>query len=340
MSTAVSESSMTMSQSMDSVSTITEEEVRTLFVSGLPMDAKPRELYLLFRAYKGYEGSLLKVTSKNGKTSSPVGFVTFTTRAGAEAAKQDLQQGVRFDPDLPQTIRLEFAKSNTKVSKPKQQSPPAAATHPTLLHPLAGPEIGAALLPATHEGWPHLSLSYAEVPVSTALHTAALMHPALHAQLPPPLTMSHPLSHAALAGSAAIHATLPPPHLVASPALASPVGSTSSASGTLPCSTLFVANLGQFVSEQELKDLFGSFPGFCRLRMHNKGGAPVAFVEYQDIRLATHALQALQGYVLFSSDRGGIRIEYAKNKMGEVNCQMVNSLLTQNGNCIQQNGVN
>jgi len=41
--------------------------VRTLFVSGLPMDAKPRELYLLFRAYKGFEGSLLKVTNKNGK---------------------------------------------------------------------------------------------------------------------------------------------------------------------------------------------------------------------------------------------------------------------------------
>jgi len=45
-------------------------QVRTLFVSGLPMDAKPRELYLLFRAYEGYEGSLLKVTSKNGKTAS------------------------------------------------------------------------------------------------------------------------------------------------------------------------------------------------------------------------------------------------------------------------------
>ena len=80
-------------------------QVRTLFVSGLPMDTKPRELYLLFRAYEvmlksliyiylilvyfgiksnlrllliysivvnfqGYEGSLLKVTSKNGKTSS------------------------------------------------------------------------------------------------------------------------------------------------------------------------------------------------------------------------------------------------------------------------------
>ncbi|PSN50804.1 Protein couch potato [Blattella germanica] len=101
------------------------------------MDAKPRELYLLFRAYEGYEGSLLKVTSKNGKTASPVGFVTFNTRAGAEAAKQDLQ-GVRFDPDMPQTIRLEFAKSNTKVSKPKQQAANAATTHPSLMHPLTG----------------------------------------------------------------------------------------------------------------------------------------------------------------------------------------------------------
>lgn len=45
-------------------------KVRTLFVSGLPMDAKPRELYLLFRAYKGFEGSLLKVTNKNGKNLS------------------------------------------------------------------------------------------------------------------------------------------------------------------------------------------------------------------------------------------------------------------------------
>lgn len=41
-----------------------EEEVRTLFVSGLPVDIKPRELYLLFRPFKGYEGSLIKLTSR------------------------------------------------------------------------------------------------------------------------------------------------------------------------------------------------------------------------------------------------------------------------------------
>lgn len=111
----------TSSTTASSTPTGAGELVRTLFVSGLPMDAKPRELYLLFRAYKGYEGSLLKVTSKDGKSASPVGFVTFSTRVAAESAKLDLQ-GVRFDPDLPQPIRLEFAKSNTKVSKPKQQS--------------------------------------------------------------------------------------------------------------------------------------------------------------------------------------------------------------------------
>ena len=44
--------------------------MRTLFVSGLPIDAKPRELYLLFCAYDGYENSQLEVTSKNGKTTS------------------------------------------------------------------------------------------------------------------------------------------------------------------------------------------------------------------------------------------------------------------------------
>lgn len=195
------ENGSNLSQSMDSVNTVEkyagEEEVRTLFVSGLPMDTKPRELYLLFRAYEGYEGSLLKVTSKNGKTSSPVGFVTFNTRAGAESAKQDLQQGVRFDPDLPQTIRLEFAKSNTKVSKPKQIIPQSittsAITQPQLVHPLTGQALSPAFMHATAaaataaELWPH-QFSYANAAAAEQqlqLHQQALLgHPAFQQQLP------------------------------------------------------------------------------------------------------------------------------------------------------------
>ncbi|KAG5899617.1 hypothetical protein JTB14_037277 [Gonioctena quinquepunctata] len=254
---------------MECIEICPENEVRTLFVSGLPMDAKPRELYLLFRAYEGYEGSLLKVTSKNGKTASPVGFVTFNTRAGAEAAKQDLQQGVRFDPDMPQTIRLEFAKSNTKVSKPKQQAANAANTHPTLMHPLTGlyfSDLGTPFFPGGPELWHHplaYSAAAGELP-GAALQHATLVHPALHPQVPlqqagapvhhhPSMTMPHPTA------LTSVHAASLP-HFLPSPALASPVGSSSSQPGigvsNPPCSTLFVANLGQFVSEHELKEIF------------------------------------------------------------------------------------
>lgn len=52
--------------------------------------------------------------------------------------------------------------------------------------------------------------------------------------------------------------------------------------------------------------------------MHSKGGSPVAFVEYQDVRCAAQAMATLQGSFLLSSDRGAIRIEYAKSKMSEV----------------------
>ena len=99
--------SMTSAISMESLNSVSTDStsnsnsVRTLFVSGLPMDAKPRELYLLFRAYRGYESSLLKMTAKGGKPTSPVGFVTFVTRQDADEARKQLQ-GVRFDPDCAQ----------------------------------------------------------------------------------------------------------------------------------------------------------------------------------------------------------------------------------------------
>ncbi|KAK1802221.1 hypothetical protein P4O66_021886, partial [Electrophorus voltai] len=157
-------------------------QVRTLFVSGLPTDIKPRELYLLFRPYKGYEGSLIKLTSKQ-----PVGFVTFDSRSGAEAAKNALN-GVRFDPENPQTLRLEFAKANTKMAKSKLMGTP----NPTNIHPALGAHFiardpydltGAALIPASPEAWSPYPLYTAEL--SPGLPHAAFTYPAaaaLHAQ--------------------------------------------------------------------------------------------------------------------------------------------------------------
>lgn len=74
-------------------------------------------------------------------------------------------------------------------------------------------------------------------------------------QMPHP-TAIHPASMHVSAG-------LPANHFLPSPALASPVGSTGGSqppnpplAANAPCSTLFVANLGQFVSEHELKEIF------------------------------------------------------------------------------------
>lgn len=36
------------------------------------------------------------------------------------------------------------------------------------------------------------------------------------------------------------------------------------------------------------------------------------------MRQATQAMNSLQGFTLLSSDRGGMRIEFAKNKMGDL----------------------
>jgi hypothetical protein len=120
------------SQNDDATSSNGDEDdlqVRTLFVSGLPMDTKPREIYLLFRGFKGYQGSLLKLTGKEGKKATPVAFVTFENREQAEVTKSELQ-GVRFDPELPTTIRIEFAKANTKVTKPTVVRPPTLGLTP------------------------------------------------------------------------------------------------------------------------------------------------------------------------------------------------------------------
>lgn len=52
--------------------------------------------------------------------------------------------------------------------------------------------------------------------------------------------------------------------------------------------------------------------------MYSKGGYPVAFVEFTDAASAIQATNNLQGTVLLSSERGGIRIEQAKSHSIEV----------------------
>ncbi|XP_054852368.1 RNA-binding protein with multiple splicing 2-like [Eublepharis macularius] len=147
-------------------------------VSGLPVDIKPRKLYLFFRPFKGYEGSLIKLMSKQ-----PVNFVTFDSWAGAEAAKNTLN-GIHFDPENPQMLRLEFAKTNTKMAKSKLMATP----NPTNLHPALGTHFiawdpydltRAALIPASPEAWAPYPLYTMEL--TPAIPHAAFTYPATSA---------------------------------------------------------------------------------------------------------------------------------------------------------------
>nr|CAD2206915.1 unnamed protein product [Meloidogyne enterolobii] len=353
-----------------------QSQVRTLFVSGLPADVKSRELYLLFRAYPGYESSQLKMTlsNRNGtsKSSTPVGFVTFASRQDADDVRQKLQ-GVKFDPELSQTLRLELARSNTKVTKPVKQSPPANHISPVtsgltatilpppssvLAHNITVAQLAAiqqqqltAVLLNQHHDNSVVNAGGANGTVLAAQHQQQLLAAAASAldhQRHLAITASGSDIQAAISctcsgnttNAASLAATNP--QLAAVAALAAQQQHQHRSLAThwpsngqqqilmagqqhSPCSTLFVGNLGPAATtspsivEEELKSVFGMFPGFSRIRMHTKRGSPVAFVEFFEVGQAVHVMHALQGFGL-SANNGvgtGIRIEFAKTRMGD-----------------------
>ncbi|XP_030617673.1 RNA-binding protein with multiple splicing 2-like [Delphinapterus leucas] len=139
-----------------------------------------------YEKQNGYEVSLVKLTWRQ-----PVGSVIFDSRAGTEAAKNALN-GIRFDPENPQTLRREFAKANTKMAKNKLMATP----NPTNAHPALGAHfiaqypydlMGATLIPASLDAW-------APYPLYTTEMTPAISH----------ATCTYPATTAAAA--AALHA--------------------------------------------------------------------------------------------------------------------------------------
>ena len=89
-----------------------KKTVRTLYISGLPADVKPREVYLMFCSFTGYQGSIILMRNVD-KKPFPVAFVTFENREYAKVAELALH-GKRFDPAGTLTMHIEFAKEDTK----------------------------------------------------------------------------------------------------------------------------------------------------------------------------------------------------------------------------------
>lgn len=277
----------------NNTSEMKEEEVRTLFVSGLPGDAKKRELYLLFRSFKGYEGAIIRTTAKPGKAPVPVGFVTFDSRDEANNAKTALQ-GVKFDPELPHTLRLEFAKANTKMKLRNTSSPALDVANGGHLLGILPHQIGSNILQTDIWGQPY---AYPEI-IQT--HQPAHVHA--------PIQVTPTLHHLA-----PMHPQQPPAiftHVPAGAQVYNLANAQAQAAASTISSTLLITSFGPGTCEKELKDIFSRFHGFSRVRLLNRGGILCALVEFTDVATASFAMTSLQGTRL--NDRSAMRIDFSR----------------------------
>ncbi|KAK4262325.1 hypothetical protein QN277_027899 [Acacia crassicarpa] len=243
------------------------DEVRTLFVAGLPEDVKPREIYNLFREFPGYESSHLRSSTES---SQPFAFAVFTDQQSALMAMHALN-GMVFDLEEGSTLYIDLAKSNSRSKRTRIDD-----------------EIIGTDKKARGSSFSRATPDSAGV---GSIHMPGMGNSAYNTN-----TYGYPSAQSAAANLN---------------------NSSRIPQNVNPCPTLFVANLGPSCTEQELIQVFSRCPGFLKLKMQSTYGAPVAFVDFQDVAGSTAALNSLQGTVLYSSTAGeGMRLAYAKSRMG------------------------
>ncbi|KAL9461354.1 hypothetical protein AB3S75_004369 [Citrus x aurantiifolia] len=255
------------------------DEVRTLFVAGLPEDVKPREIYNLFREFPGYESSHLRSSTQN---SQPFAFAVFSDQQSALGAMYALN-GMVFDLEKGSTLYIDLAKSNSRSKRSRTDDE------------WTGSDKKARGPSAFSRGTADLGIGSVHMPGmgNSAFNTIGYPH-----------TQSHE-NFDARGGSLITTAKFNNSSAPSGPKYAT------------PCATLFVANLGPTCTEQELTQVFSKCPGFLKLKIQSTYGPPVAFVDFQDTVSSTAALNNLQGTILYSSPTSdGIRLEFAKSRMG------------------------
>ncbi|OWM66283.1 protein couch potato isoform X2 [Punica granatum] len=122
------------------------DDLRTLFIAGLPDDVKPREIYNLFREFPGYESSHLRSITKK---SQPFAFAVFTDQQSAVAAMHTLN-GMVFDLEKGSTLFIDFAKANSRSKRSRTDDErfgldKKARVSPAFVYP--DPGLGSTHLP-------------------------------------------------------------------------------------------------------------------------------------------------------------------------------------------------
>ncbi|PIA52870.1 hypothetical protein AQUCO_01000622v1 [Aquilegia coerulea] len=246
--------------------------VRTLFIAGLPEDVEAREIYNLFREFPGYESSKLRRATEHNQ---PYGFAVFRDQQTAVGAMQALN-GLVFDLEKQSTLYISLAKSNSKSKRSRTDDGRAGSFDKKVRGP------------------PAFSKGIYDTGVGSNIHLPGMGNSAYNM-----IGYSSTQSH----GSESDAVNVADTRKMNASAPYVPQNST-------PCPTLFVANLAPTCAEQELIEVFSRCPGFLKLKMQNKNGAPVAFVDFQDVACSTTALNNLQDTILYTSPGEGMRLEY------------------------------
>ncbi|KAJ1414487.1 RNA-binding domain superfamily [Sesbania bispinosa] len=332
-------------------------EVRTLFVAGLPEDVKPREIYNLFREFPGYESSHLRSPSNSSQVQTMViveycvscyvvgpmflvlvfdviakhavivdYFTVLLTwfcvviaicfcRVRESAVRnhgnacseckelhmlrvtlsgiKDIghsvfyviiedfvccgSQGMVFDLENGSTLYIDLAKSNSRSKRTRIDDERAGSDKKARgsAPPWATPDSGVS-----------------------SIHMPGMGNPAFNTNT---IGYSSAQSFGNSDGNAVNDSIFANLKKCSNPYVPQ---------NSIPCATLFVANLGPACNEQELMQVFSRYPGFLKMKMQSTYGAPVAFVDFQDIGSSTEALNSLQGTILHSSPAGeGMRLE-------------------------------
>lgn len=269
------------------------EEIRTIFLTGLAEDVTPRELHLMFLRDQDYEGCVLKQMGRQ-----MVAFISFKTQESALHAINGVQ-GLKFDPNSDRPIRAELAKANSKIKRQRvggEGGPPQLAGNPHK-RPFDGSQMGGPppmdpQFGGAPYGVPHDPYYGAPPQPSMWPHTST---PGMGGAIGQPY-MPH---MAPMGGVDAGFGGAPKPR--------------SARPANPPCNTLFVVNFGMATSEADLVAVFQQYTGYQRMKLTAKG---TCFVNFSDVESASACRDAVQGTVLPTCDRGGLRIEFAKSAMG------------------------
>uniref|UniRef100_A0A2P2JXT3 Uncharacterized protein MANES_03G081700 n=1 Tax=Rhizophora mucronata TaxID=61149 RepID=A0A2P2JXT3_RHIMU len=261
----------------------THDEVRTIFITGLPDDVKERELQNLLRWLPGYEASQV-----NYKGEKPMGFALFSSAQFAITAKDALQDMI-FDAESKSVLHTEMAKKNLFVKR------------------------GIVADSSAYDQSKRLRTG------GDYTHTAYTAPSPFH---PPPAPVWAPHGYMApapppydpYAGYPVPQVPMPAPAPMPAPSSYVPVQNTKD---NPPCNTLFIGNLGENINEDELRGLFSVQPGFKQMKILRQERHTVCFIEFEDVNTATNVHRTLQGAVIPSSGSVGMRIQYSKNPFGK-----------------------